>query len=375
MSNVNTVSSHIKNALLALERAMSAKNTTLFKSNLSRAEVALNNAKAEVGKITGKGSIPLRKSIMTLKRSIDTMWTKNERTGIVTMRFGETYKPPVTDGLKITKNERNVTNAAQRGTYKELLAIVRFYQDQVPEGEEMMASDYLALKNEIRTCGKIWTSKDFKRAGFSAMDVKTLPLDIAERQNNARRTPLIVDGVAIKNTCDYHIRNFRKIQNAEGGIEVVIDTQDGTMQVDGKELAAVLAQVAEQSTGPGMAVKAMEIVPLDASSPITEIVQFPEPNVKLVPGPDYVGDFVPSATSDVVGIGHVSTTPDSTDSVLADEMFIATNQRTNNAAADAPNIINQPQELHDLLRTVNSSTIPYGQHRFGENAVTALYIE
>jgi hypothetical protein len=176
--------------------------------------------------------------------------TRNERIGIEAMRTGETYKPPVTDGLKITKN--------------------------------------------------------------------------------------------------YRVRNFRKVQNVDGSVEAVfdikdaleaikyspcIDVQDGA-EFDLKEANVVVKQLVEQSTGPAAAVKAMNVIPMDASSPITELVDFPESNLPKVARTTYVSDVIesPADIAAISAVAPASTTPENTS--LADMVAYATNQRTMNAAKE-----------------------------------------
>ena len=295
------VKSYIKNAVRALSNA--ANDKTVLMSSLNEADKLLCNAKVEVDQISGQCSLNLRKAILTLKRSIEnikncqnTRTQNNDRVGLKEMRKGDVYKPPVDDGLKISRNERKPTH--------------------------------------------------------------------------------------------YKITNYRKVQNSDGFVEIIIDTQDGMQPIDGKELATVIAAATEKSTGAASAIKATDITPMDASSPITAIVDIPEANVQIVSGPShYVGEthsLTPLTslvydTADIAAVVPESTTPESVNPVQAEETIIATNQRTNNSVIQdvldtyhSQNTVDLNQELQNMLMYNNFPTDPFANIEWGKNLSTVF---
>ena len=373
---------NIKSAVRYLIRAMGEDNSEWFVECIEVAEQFLSEARSEMDHVSGKYAANMRRVITTLERSLNTLWNSHAGTLNAVVYPVKSY---VLSRVAYEHADNTLTVEFNSGRQYAYYDVPR----RVWDGLRAAPSAGVYYNNEIKgqynsdlihTPMKPDTGSSANTRIQNEDDERT----VKEMRFGDKYDPPITDGLDIDSGTDislnrkkyYVIRNYRKIQNSDDSIEVIIDTE-GSKVIDGKDLACVIAQVAEQSTGPAAAIKATDIKPLDAASPITQIVDFPEPNVKIVPGPDiFVESYTtPESNAPIAAGSHASTTPESTDSVQADDVFIATNSRTNNAennmevvydlleAYHAQNIVDSQKQLHNMLMFSNLAKDPFLMER------------
>jgi len=375
---VNVVTTRAKNnvkfAVQYLTRAMSENSPENFAEAIENAEHFLSEARSEMDRVSGKYAANMRRVITTLERSLNTLWNSrmvNSTANAVVYPV----KSSVLTRIAYEHADNTLTVEFKGGrqyayydvprrvwdAFRKAPSVGVFYNDEI-KGQYNSYLVHTPMKSETGSSKNARTQNDEERT-------------VDEMRFGDRYAPPITDGLDIsRNSKKYYvIRNYRKVQNSDQSIEVIIDTE-GSKVIDGKDLACVIAQVVAQSTGPAAAIKATDIKPLDAASPITQIVDFPEPNVQIVPGPDIFVEAYKAPESnvaDVVGGAHASTTPESTDPVQANDVFIATNRRTNNMeivpdlleAYHAQNVVDSQRQLHNMLLFSNLTKDPFLMER------------
>ena len=373
-------------------------------ASIDFASQLLQEAKSAIGQAPGKLATTMRKAMVTLQRTANILWDKHfplvrvvenarclesltdnavirpvkssalsriayehaDRTLMVEFKSGRQYAyydvpRTVWDAFCHAPSKGRFYNSDIKDNYNSDLMFTPVRSLTTSEGDSLTSSQLKRTENQDKA------GREAMRAGEKYDPPVTDGLEITKNVSGAKRY--------------YRIRNYRKVQHRDGTMEVVIDSH-GMKPIDGKELAAVMAQVAEQSTGPAAAIKATDIKHLDAASPVTEIVEFPEPNVHMVPGPEmFVGvphsSFAEIAgnpppleygfeTAEIVAGTHASTTPENTSLPQYEEVVMATNRRTTNAvitdmleAFHTQTTVSDQQELENMLAFSNLAADPF----------------
>jgi hypothetical protein len=125
--------------------------------------------------------------------------TGNAKEGIDAMRTGDAYKPPVDDGLKITKN--------RHGSYKELRQSTRTNNEDIdiPEDEAQK------LVDAVQELAAVIEAK------FGEDD------SIESESGEIVATESCMDNKRIIPSRQVRIKNFREVKKADGSVEVIVN--------------------------------------------------------------------------------------------------------------------------------------------------------
>jgi coenzyme F420-reducing hydrogenase delta subunit len=258
-----------------------------------------------------------------------TVKTGNTKEGIDAMRTGDTYKPPVDDGLKISKNTRNATLdekvdlAIQEGAKKALdkIGIKNENSDDVTVSEDEAQDLVAAVQELVETVEQAFGAvddiddiEDYDDDGMSEIENKRYVRRAVRRSANARNT-----------------RRTRFTRNED------VEVSEGEAQAL-VEAVQELSDKVEQMLG-------TEVDDVDADETVIEVVSDGKP-VEVI-GNKKVTDKAP------VKAGKTKNAEDKKD---------AKTEQTKNSSA----IVQTKNSAHDMLDTMlsiaNLSTVPVMTH-------------
>ena len=169
-----------------------------------------------------------KQNIMTVKtangKACDGKVKNVDDSGLKEMRTGDTYKPPITEGLKISKNSRTQNEdgddvAVPADEVQELVEVVQELAEKIDSvfGADVADTDNKAGRYVSNRNKHVIPPKETANASLAEK------IDGAI-QEGAKRA---LDKLGVQVNARYkRIKNYRKIQNGDGTYDILIDAEE-----------------------------------------------------------------------------------------------------------------------------------------------------